>query len=115
MRRTIDRALASAHRLAGERVRYVCERGEICLTAVRGATVFEQTNEFGVNRWESRDFLFRADVLVIAGQQVTPQAGDKIVTECGAEHRVLSEGGAACFRHDASGAQIRIHTKRLDT
>lgn len=83
------------------------------LTTVPGRTLVAQENEYGVQRWQSRDFLFRVSELQIAGEAITPRAGDRIVARCGQVYEVLSEGGAACFRHaDTQQTLIRVHTKK---
>ncbi len=112
-RRAIATAFSTLQHVAGERVTYQCADGELILTTVPGRTLVAQENEYGVQRWQSRDFLFRVCELQIAGEAITPRAGDRIVTRCGQIYEVLSDGGAACFRHaDPQHTLMRVHTKK---
>jgi len=97
-------------------------RGSICLTlkATVGHTEFEQSDQYGtLRRTQSRDYLIRAEDLVIAGAQVLPQAGDRILetqTPVVYIHEVMAPGGEPPWRYsDPYRRTLRIHTKHIAT
>jgi len=97
-------------------VTYLRGNDSVNVAATIGRTVFEQTDEYGVlHRIESRDFLVRADALVIAGASVLPQAGDRIRETVGSQiftYEVMAPGGEPPWRYsDAYRNTLRIHTK----
>jgi len=83
------------------------------LQATVGKTVFETTDEYGrVLRTESRDYLVRAEDLVLAGQPVLPLPGDAIL-EWGRRYEVMSPAGEPEWRwSDMNQTTLRIHTKQ---
>ncbi|KAA0220476.1 MAG: hypothetical protein KJ057_12930 [Phycisphaerae bacterium] len=92
----------------------------VTLLATIGKSDFEQLDEFGVvHRAQSRDFLIRAQDLVISGTSTSPQAGDSIrETEAGVTyvHEVMSPAGQPPWRYsDAFRRTLRIHTKLVST
>ena len=90
------------------------------IAATVGSTAFDRTDEYGViHRIESRDYLVSAADLVLAGQAVTPKAGDRI-TETGDtrvhEYKVMSPGDEPAWRYsDPQRLTLRIHTKFVRT
>lgn len=86
------------------------------LQATIGRTVFEQQDQFGViQRTETRDYLVRAQDIVLAGAQAEPKAGDRVrePTVTGALlYEVMSIGNEPPFRFsDPERRTLRIHTK----
>jgi len=94
------------------------------IEATVGSTAFDRTDEYGVvHRIESRDYLVAAADLVLAGEAVTPKAGDRI-TETGEsrvhEYEVMGAssrgGGEPAWRYsDPQRLTLRIHTKFVRT
>jgi hypothetical protein len=79
-----------------------------------GSTTFEVIDDLGVTQlWKSRDFLVAAEDLAIAGVQIEPQRGDRIV-DAGRIYEVLAPGKGHVFQVDAYGKTFRIHTKQVD-
>lgn len=98
------------------------ERGaeSVTLLATVGRTEFEQLDEFGVvHRAQARDFLVRAQDLVINAATALPQAGDRIrETDSGVAyvHEVMSPAGQPPWAYsDAFRRTLRIHTKLIST
>jgi len=86
------------------------------LQATVGRTVFEQADQFGVvHRTETRDYLVRAQDLVLGGEETTPKAGDRVREPSGAAallYEVMSIGNEPPFRFsDPERRTLRIHTK----
>jgi len=90
------------------------------IEATVGSTAFDRTDEYGVvHRIESRDYLVAAADLVLAGEAVTPKAGDRI-TETGEtrvhEYEVMAPGDEPAWRYsDPQRRTLRIHTKFVRT
>ena len=82
--------------------------------ATVGTTTFEVDDGYGVIvKWESRDFLITAADLVIAGEPVKPQRGDRI-TDSGKVYEVMAPGKEdVCRPSDPYGVTLRIHTKQV--
>ena len=98
------------------------ERGtdSVELAATVGRTEFEQADEYGVvHRIEARDYLVRAEDLVLAGQQTLPQAGDRIRETDGAQtfvYEVVAPGIEPPWRYsDPYRKTLRVHTKHVAT
>jgi hypothetical protein len=111
---------AQRHKHLTQTVTYV--RGGVALewAATVGRTVFDETDAFGsVHRLESRDYLGRAEDLVIGGEIFEPAAGDQIKEQIGtsvAVYEVMSPGGEPPFRYsDPDHITVRVHTKRVGT
>lgn len=89
----------------------------VSVLATVGRTVFDVEREFGVvESVESRDFLVLATTLVLGGNLVTPQPGDRILETMGASvftyevsHPIGSE--TPWRFSDQNRETIRIHTK----
>ena len=112
--------------LEEQRVRCMSEtvsytRGETCVEvqATIGKTDFEVDNGTGIlQRIESRDFLILAADLVLAGQAIEPQRGDRIRETSGDKvyiYEVLAPENEDCWRHsDPFKKTLRIYTKQVD-
>ena len=88
--------------------------------ATIGRTVFEQADEYGaIVRHEARDFLILADDLVIGGQAVLPERGDRIREPQGEKvfvYEVMAPGKEPAWRYsDPYRKTLRIHTKHVGT
>ena len=86
---------------------------EIPVSATIGRTLMKLADgEGGVRmEWTDRDFLIRADLLVIAGNRITPERGDRLIDD-GKVHEVMAPGGEPPWRvSDPFGVMLRIHTK----
>lgn len=82
------------------------------LKATYGQTIHEQDSQFGILRWESKDFIFTAADLTLDGNVIEPQRGDKITDHLGNVFQVLGDNGEPCFRYaDPYRTTIRVHTK----
>jgi len=83
--------------------------------ATVGRTVFEQQDQFGaIQRTETRDYLVRAQDLVLGGAQALPGAGDRVREPSGTAallYEVMSIGSEPPFRFsDPERTTLRIHT-----
>jgi hypothetical protein len=86
---------------------------EIAVPATIGRTLMKLADgEGGVRmEWTDRDFLIRADALVIAGNRITPERGDTVV-DAGKVYEVMAPGGEPPWRvSDPFGHLLRIHAK----
>lgn len=97
-------------------VTYLRGGDSVELDATVGRTVFEQADQFGVvHRTETRDYLVRAEDLVLAGAQSEPKAGDRVREPSGTGallYEVMSIGSEPPFRFsDPERKTLRIHTK----
>lgn len=90
------------------------------VSASIGRTVFEQADEYGaVVRHEARDFLILAVDLVLGGQAVLPERGDRIRETQGSRifvYEVMAPGKEPAWRYsDPYRKTLRIHTKQVDS
>jgi len=97
-------------------VTYLRGGDSVELQATVGRTVFEQADQFGVvHRTETRDYLVRAEDLVLGGEEATPKAGDRVREPSGTAallYEVMSVGNEPPFRFsDPERTTLRIHTK----
>lgn len=90
----------------------------VTLNATVGRTPFEQSDSEGVLiAAEVRDYIFRAEDLVLNGSHVLPLVGDRIVetidgSACTFE--LMSIGSEPCWRYSDQFQQaFRVHTKRI--
>lgn len=86
------------------------------LNATVGRTVFEQADEFGiVQRTESRDYLLRAQDLMLMGVVTEPRIGDRVsesVDSTTWSYEVMAIGGEPHFRFsDPERRTLRVHTR----
>lgn len=117
-----DLLAKAAEWLTGQRHRHMTrtvayQRGddEVQLSATIGQTTFEQVDDHGVTRIQSRDFLVRSVDLVLGSVAVFPLAGDRIVETDGSRtytYEVMAPGGEPPYRYgDQFRNTLRIHTK----
>ena len=98
------------------------ERGgeSVQIAATLGSTTYEVADESGATvEAKATDFIVSADALVLAGEQVTPQPGDRIRVPAGGKvlvFEVLDLAGAGHYRPaDPFGKALRIHAKQVAT
>jgi hypothetical protein len=98
----------------------VYQRGALAVTiqATVGRTVFEVSNAQGVvTQVERRDFLVRAQDLVLGSTVVLPAPGDRIRETRGEKVHVYEVMGAGNEKHfrpsDPDGLTLRIHTAEV--
>jgi hypothetical protein len=113
--------------LDGMRTKYMARtvtycRGEesVEVQAAVGRTVFETADAYGVvEHSESRDFLILAADLVLDGQAVLPERGDRVrETQDGKTfvYEVMAPGKEPHYRFsDVYRRTLRIHTKQVAT
>lgn len=97
-------------------VTYVREADSAALDATVGRSSFDVDDGHGVMRFETRDYIVRADALVLAGVQVQPRRGDRVLEQVGdgstVAYEVVNIAGSPEWRPcDSSRVLIRIHTK----
>jgi hypothetical protein len=100
-------------------VTYVRGEASVELLATIGRTIFEQRDDYGVlEKVESRDFLVRAEDLVIGGDRTLPERGDRVrETQEGHVYvyEVMAPGKEPHYRFsDPYRKTLRIHTKQVD-
>lgn len=99
-------------------VTYARGAESVGLNATVGRTVFEQADEFGiVQRTESRDYLLRAQDLVLAGSLTEPRVGDRISETADGTlwtYEVMAIGGEPHYRFsDPERRTLRVHTRLI--
>jgi hypothetical protein len=79
-----------------------------------GKTTFDVDDGYGgIERYESRDYLITAADLVLAGEVIQPQRGDR-VTDGSLVYEVMAPGKEdVCRPSDAYGLTWRIHSKKV--
>ena len=92
----------------------------VALKATVGRTEFEMRDDYGrVQRIESRDFLVRTQDLVLGGEAVLPERGDRVREEREGRvfvYEVMAPGKEPDWRYsDPERRTLRIHTKHVDT
>lgn len=106
-------AFAASAAIFGKRVKYTrATGGHVYLDAVQGRTTFDATDDDGVTiTFVSTDFIFPACLLVIEGEQVTPNDYDEITTD-GKTYEVARPGSGQSWSYsDTTETQLRVHTK----
>lgn len=101
-------------------VEYVRDAEKVAVQATIGRTVFEVDNGRGVlEKIESRDFLILTGELILGGNPVLPERGDRVrETKDGTVHvyEVMAPGKEPHYRYsDPYRKTLRIHTKHVDT
>lgn len=86
------------------------------LRASVGRTAFEVDDGHGIVRFESRDYIVRADSLVLSAGATLPRRGDRIIEHDrdgdATVYEVVNVAGQPEWRPcDTSRRLIRIHTK----
>lgn len=112
--------------LEDQRVRHmtqtvVYQRGSdtVNVPATIGTTVFQVDDGAGaLLRVEARDYLVRANDLVLGSTPVLPQRGDRIRETQGTRvfvYEVVAPGDEPCWRYsDPYRRTLRVHTKQID-
>jgi len=108
------------HQHMSRNVNYKRGTDGVDLLATVGKTMFEQADANGlIQRLEARDFLIRAQDLVLAGQTTLPRAGDQVRETQGTTthvYEVMAPGGEPPFRYsDPFRRTLRVHTKHIAT
>lgn len=95
-------------------VTYCRGQSSIDLKATVGQTTFDVTDQYGgIEKWQSRDYLVTATDLVLTGETIQPERGDRIA-DAGLVFEVLAPGSEHVFKHsDPYGLTLRIHTKEI--
>ena len=105
---------------ASQEVIYRRGAEEVTLKAVIGRTLLKLDDGYGGVRmeWTDRDFLIAAEDLILGGQRVLPERGDRILeTHDGKTlvYEVLAPGNEPEWRwSDPYRTLLRIHTKLID-
>ncbi len=101
-------------------ITYTRGANSVSLSATPGQTVFEVTEPDGamVER-QTRDFIFPAADLVIAGSVVLPEVGDVITETDGSTtyvHEVRAPASERCYKFgDDCRVTLRVHTQQTST
>ena len=103
---------------ASRAVDYCRAAGVVTLSASLGVTNSEFEEVSGVlEQFVSRDFIVQASALVLSGQAITPQRGDRIQFSQDGTARVFevtAPTGMECWAYSGPyGKDIRIHTKEI--
>jgi hypothetical protein len=91
---------------------------EVEVQATVGRTTFEIESSTGVaERFEARDFIITAADLVLDGDVVLPERGDRIKETVGSQtlvYEVVGPGNEPCWRwSDPYRLALRVHTKQV--
>ena len=108
----------AAHR--GLAVTYSRGESTVDVTAVPGRTVVTSDDGSGVTvKARRRDWIVKAAVLVLDGEQSLPEVGDQIRLTVGESVEVYEvqrlAGEAHYYAQDDLGQVLRIHTRQIDT
>jgi len=100
-------------------VAYSSGADSVELAATLGSTTYEVTDDAGATvQTKATDFIVSADALVLGGEMVKPQPGDRIEVPAGDKvlvFEVMDLGGAGHYRPaDPFGKAWRIHAKQVD-
>lgn len=111
----IAQGLDSIGQLAGESIVYSRGAQSVTLTAVPGVTG-ANLDDAGINvsvLTALRDWIIKADDLVIGGSAVMPKRGDRI-TAGGLVYEVNVDGEQVYHWSDPGHTRLRVHTKQID-
>lgn len=99
---------------ASETVTYVRGASRATIQATFGKTPYKFESESGFQvGGEIIDFIFSAADLVIGGIVVTPDVGDKIITDR-ATYKAQMVGNEGCWKYsDPFAKMIRFHTQEV--
>lgn len=108
------------HKRLTSPVTYVRGEETVEFPATIGRTIFEIDSGYGVlEKTESRDFLVRAEDLVLDGSVTLPERGDRIREPQDGKvyvYEVMAPGKEPHYRYsDPYRKTLRIHTKHVDT
>jgi hypothetical protein len=104
------------HEFLTTNVTYVRGGVSVALKATIGRTEFEQRDEYGViERTEARDYLVRAQDLVLGDVETLPERGDEIIEAGDGKlfiYEVMAPGKEPHYQYsDAYRQTLRIHTR----
>jgi hypothetical protein len=104
------------HKHLSREVQYHRGAESVALRATVGRTLFEEADEFGVvKQREARDYIVRAQDLVLNAGPTLPLRGDQIVEADGRTFEVMAMGNEPPWRYsDPERLDLRIHTKVVD-
>lgn len=118
----LDRAQAYARRLRAEKFSetVVYRRGHTGkgIAATRAETRVDNASGDVIVRSSVVDWIIElADIQflrLVAGGDVTPVPGDKIIAAGPSVYEVMDLGGESCYRnHGRDGLSLRVHAKRV--
>jgi hypothetical protein len=104
---------------ASREVVYQREASTLTVQATVGRTLLKLDDGYGsvLLQWTDRDFLIRAEDLVIAGETILPQRGDRVhEVQSGVTYtyEVLAPGKEPVWKwSDLYRSLLRIHTKQI--
>jgi hypothetical protein len=104
---------------ASREVVYQREASTLAVQATVGRTLLKLDDGYGgvLLQWTDRDFLIRAEDLVIAGETILPQRGDRVhEVQSGVTYtyEVLAPGKEPVWKwSDLYRSLLRIHTKQI--
>lgn len=111
-------AFRAAKQVAGVPVTYRRGSDSVTLSAVVGQTPVEREDGAGTTvRSVVRDYLIDAADLVLSGQHVTPQRGDRIEEASGHVYEVMPaiSKSELPWRYSGPGRDVyRVHTRLID-
>lgn len=116
----LDDATARLHArlraVRGTAVTYRRGLASVQLTATVGATPTERDDGAGtIVRSTVRDYLIAVSELVLGGEAVTPQRGDRIEEASGHVYEVMPVGKEAAWRYSTPGRDTyRVHTRLIE-
>jgi len=113
----IKAALTATATIAGGEITYTrTGTGSVTLDATFGrAEYLEQSGDGGITKYTARDFIVRADELLISSAAITPRRNDTIaatIEGVASTFQVIEMNGNA-YTIDPHGVMIRIHTKQV--
>lgn len=90
----------------------------VALTAVIGETQFvQEVDEAVIAQWRGRDYFIAVADLMLGGETVTPQSGDRITQTVNGTEKEYEVAGASpepCYRYTGPDeATFRVHTKQV--
>jgi hypothetical protein len=103
--------------LVGRLVEYRRGESRVSWFAAVGSTQFEVSTEYGLESYESRDYIgLAADLILDDGTEevaITPQQGDRIYdSRTSFVYEVSAPQGQPCFKYsDPNRTVVRVHTK----
>lgn len=110
---SINRALNTVARVAGEEVMYRRGENSVTLKATRGdkASLQEQTGSESAVQSVRLDWIITRDTLTIVSGPIDPIEGDEITDSAGVRYRVTkSPADGKCARWLRHSGAMRIHT-----
>jgi len=111
----IAEADATICSIAGKTVEYRRGEAHVDWSCVVGSTTFEVSSEFGLESFESRDFIGAVADLILDDEPIIPAVGDRIYEAIGNTtyiYELSSPPGQPHFHYsDPKKTTVRVHTK----